>query len=126
MNELDFVDRLSIPITYKIIVKGFNKTMYNMEYEKKCKSYSKDLSSSQNDRLPKLFPKKKKYQNELISQNTILLKQAKNFGILAKNAIPEIQPLLYHYAENALFSFFMYSLFDYGSSKTNHGSYTKR
>lgn len=121
MNELDFVDRLLIPIAYRTIIEKFNQMTHNIGYEKKCDAYSKNFNMSQNEMLPKLFSNKKKFSKELIFQNTILLKQAKHFGVIAKNAVPEIQPLLYHYAENALFSFFMYSLFDYGSSKINHG-----
>ena len=59
---------------------------------------------------------------EFLSNQTTLFSQAEYYGNIAKTAPLDVKPLLYHYAENSLFAFMVYSLNSYNSPHaSSHG-----
>lgn len=56
-----------------------------------------------------------------LTQNITFLKQSKYFAEKGKDSNDEVKPLLFYYAEQTLFAFFVYSLFHYEESSEHHG-----
>ncbi len=59
-------------------------------------------------------------ENFLI-QNLTFLKQSKYFAEKGRDSNDEVKPLLFYYAQQTLFAFFVYSLFHYEVPSEHHG-----
>lgn len=115
-----FAESLLIPHSYTKIFKKIHSNLGQPNYPVLCNTYREKLGNSfQND-----APKIKEFSNYTPAdflRNVIFLKQAQNFGKLAKDSLPEVKPLLLYYAENQLFAFFINSIFHFDGSSKGHG-----
>lgn len=115
-----FVESMLIPHSYKAIFKKIKGGMKTPNYAVICKTYREKTENSFQNDIPKIR-EFTNYTNEDFLRNVIFLKQAQNFGKLAKDAIIEVKPLLLYYAENQLFAFFIHSIFHFDGPSRGHG-----
>ena len=115
-----FVESLLIPHSYTSIFKKLHSGMKTPNYPVLCKTYREKVDSSFQNDVPKIR-EFSNYTSDDFLRNVIFLKQAQNFGKLAKEAITEVKPLLLYYAENQLFAFFIYSIFHFDGPSKGHG-----
>jgi len=59
--------------------------------------------------------------DDFVSQNVTFLKQSKELASKAKESSDEVKPILYFYAEEFLYAFFIQSLFEYKNPTYQHG-----
>ena len=59
--------------------------------------------------------------SDFVLQNTTFLSQSKELASKAKSSSNEIKPILYFYAEEFLYAFFIQSFFEYKNTKYHHG-----
>ena len=122
MSDYDFqFELLKNPYGYREITKNIKKILLNSNFEKLLDEYKKIKNSVGLGDVPTLVSDHALDSHGYQIENTIHLSQALNLGMLAKDAIPAVKPFLYHYAENSLFAFFSYTLFQYQEHANNHG-----
>jgi len=115
-----FAESLLIPHSYKEIFKKIHSNLNQDSFPVLCNTYKDKLDNRFRNDSPKI----KEFSNYISSdflRNVIFLKQAHNFGTLAKNSIIEVKPLLLYYAENQLFAFFINSIFHFDGRSKGHG-----
>lgn len=116
----DFINKLQVEFGYARIMSDIRNNMIKA-YDQRVKDYAKGKNSIRLSSVPEIVPIEKIQSDDFLVNNTTFIKQAVIFGGLAKEASREIKPLLYHYAENSLFAFFVYSLFSYPTYSMKHG-----
>jgi len=114
-------EELKLPYGYRQISKKIRETLRVNGYPAKLESYCAVKQELGINDYPRMISDHLGESDEFVIQNIKFYQQAKYFGELAKNAIPETKPLVIHYAEQSLFAFFVYSIFSYPTSSTKHG-----
>jgi len=112
MDTIDFL-KLTIPSGYKEIINDLISKCNSTNFNQKIIDYS---ISKQQISMPQLISpvtSSTVQSQEFLPKQTVMLSQAEYLGDVAKTAPLDTQPLLYHYAENSLFSFFVYSLISF-------------
>lgn len=116
-----FVPELHIPSSYKQICESIRKYVKS-EYIPKCIELHK--TSPENADLPSIHLNVK-VLDEHVTDNIVFLKQAETFEELAKKSSMESKPILFHYAEEHLFMFFINTVFDFDGYGGGHGMVIK-
>ncbi len=105
--------KFQIPAGYGEIINDVKDNLYKENYIKKVQCYSDKKQSLNLRDLPTIISEPLIESKEFLIRQTIAFSQASYFGDSAQNAPLEVKPLLYHYAENSLFSLFVYSILSY-------------
>jgi hypothetical protein len=120
MSEKIIRERLEIQDSYQPAIKRILKTLAKGKIPVLIDTY-KNMNASTNWNSGLRLNSFEEVDEKFLKQNITFLNQAKHLAKYAEDSRPEVQPLLYYYAEQSLFAFFVYSLFHYDKSTRNHG-----
>jgi len=121
MDSIDFA-KLTIPAGYNEIVSEIISKCNNSDFTQTVTNYS---TCKEQLGLPQQISPLSNLtlqSPEFLPKQTVMLSQAEYLGKIAKSAPIEAKPILYHYAENSLFSFFVYSIIAFTPThSSSHG-----
>lgn len=117
------IDKLKLPAGFKEIVTGIKKQLIEEEigFHSLMEKYIAKKHELNLPGIPSLISDDTILSKEFLTEQTILFSQSQYFGKVAKDSPMEVKPLLYYYAENSLYEFFISSLFSYNSKSGGHG-----
>jgi len=105
--------KLKIPKGYKEIITSLRQSLINSNYQTLVTNFSQAKTNLKLFDLPSIISNAHINTESFLINQTTLYSQGLYFGETAKTAPIDVKPLLYHYAENSLFAFFVYSLNSY-------------
>ena len=111
-DELLF-SMLKIPSGYKEILKSVRQGLIKSNQQNIADNFSKEKKSLKLFEWPAIISDSNINSKAFLVNQTTLFSQGMYYGETAKTAPLDVKPLLYHYAENSLFAFFVYSLSTY-------------
>jgi len=121
MDGLSF-NKLKIQSGYKEVIKSLQNNLKTNNFHTHVKNYADAKKIIELRDLPEVISIPRLETREFLSHQTTLYNQADYFGKTAKTAPLNVKPMLYHYAENSLYAFFVYSLNSHiPLHVTNHG-----
>jgi len=125
MTNYDLLfSKLKIPAGYKEIIKSIRQNLINSGYQTLIDNFSTEKKHLKLFDWPRLLSDSLINSNSFLINQTTLFSQGWYFGETAKTAPMDVKPLLYHYAENSLYAFFVYSLNSYiQPHASSHGMY---
>lgn len=107
------LNKLKIPSGYNEVIKSLQNNLKSNNFHTHVKNYGDAKKAIKLHDIPEVISDARIESKEFLSHQTTLYNQAKFFGETAKTAPLNVKPMLYHYAENSLFAFFVYSLISY-------------
>jgi len=114
--------KLEIPAGYKELIKKLVSKCNGTSFQQNIVDYAnfKQTIGLRRDLTP--ISNSIASMDEFISRQVVSLTQANFLGSVGKTAPMEVKPLLYHYGENSLFSFLVYSLISFNPTYSrSHG-----
>jgi hypothetical protein len=112
---------LKIPSGYERCIRTVRNNMVKTNYGNKLNEYVEQKIKLGLEDAPRPLGTKVSISETEQIENSTLLRQAEYFGKIARESPLEVKPLLYHYAENSFFGFFVNTLFPYENHSPNHG-----
>jgi len=114
--------KLKIPAGYSEIIKILKTNLVNSNHHSIVANYSTAKQAMKLFENPSIISDDRLQSDKFLITQTMMYSQSQYFGETAKMAPIDIKPLLYHYAENSLFGFFVYSLNSYPNpNASGHG-----
>lgn len=104
------LNKLKIQSGYKEVIKSLQNNLKSNNFHAHVKKYADAKKSLKLRDFPEIISDGRMDSREFLLQQTTLYSQADFFGDAAINAPQNVAPILYHYAENSLYAFFVYSL----------------
>jgi len=122
MTTSSEIDDLKIIHGYGKIIHGVFSNLSKTNIRTKLADYKrKKLELLDQGDVPDLIRKDQINTDAFRIANTIFLKQSEILSDTAKNSDDVVKPILYYYAEQSLFAFFLYSIFSYDEASKHHG-----
>jgi hypothetical protein len=119
-NKAYFTSMLQLPHGYgEVIESHLRRTQPQLGT--RLSDYNKIKASINLTPSPQFIDRRQVSDTKFQIRNVSLYLQAVNSGKLAELAIPQLKPLILYYGANALFAFFVYSIFYYQNPSNHHG-----
>jgi hypothetical protein len=125
INEKIEFAKLRLPSGYSSIVSQIKKNLENAtddtNFPKRVNDYNRAKDSIGYTNTLSLISDDRLSSEKFLIGQIVTLSQAQYFGNAAKDAPDQVKPMLYYYAQNSLFQFFVHSLFSFSSTGGGHG-----